>query len=135
MITLSFTFYMSSFILISNSLPYFSYLCSPTPVTWSILSLSTGFRIHMWISVLSENTIYGGIFSRRAISVRSSRSFWKSGWSYFGESADRGFAFPGWLFFWFLFPVLLEVSSVSYCPAPKVRRIQRAKLHDRIAIV
>ena len=81
MITLSFTFYMSSFILISNSLPYFSYLCSPTPVTWSILSLSTGFRIHMWISVLSENTIYGGIFSRRAISVRSSRSFWKSGWS------------------------------------------------------
>ena len=109
---------MSSFILISNSLPYFSYLCSPTPVTWSILSLSTGFRIHMWISVLSENTIYGGIFSRRAISVRSSRSFWKSGWSSSVSPLTGALRFRDS----FSFGFLLEVSSVSYCPAPKVHR-------------
>ena len=40
-----------------NLFPYFSYLCLPTPVTFSISSSFPGFRMHIWMRVLSEKTI------------------------------------------------------------------------------
>lgn len=51
--SLSYRFFTASI----NLFPYFSYLCLPTPVTFSISSSFPGFRMHIWIRVLSEKTI------------------------------------------------------------------------------
>ena len=51
--SISYRFFTASI----NLFPYFSYLCLPTPVTFSISSSFPGFRMHIWIRVLSEKTI------------------------------------------------------------------------------
>ena len=70
-----------------NRSPYFSNLYAPTPDTSSISASVTGFKIHICVSVLSENTIYGGTFSSDAISRRSARSASKSVSSFSVNSA------------------------------------------------
>lgn len=61
----------------------------PRRDTSSISASVTGFKIHICVSVLSENTIYGGTFSSDAISRRSARSASKSVSSFSVNSAAR----------------------------------------------
>ena len=100
-----------------NRSPYFSNLYAPTPDTSSISASVTGFKIHICVSVLSENTIYGGTFSSDAISRRSARSASKSVSSFSVNSAAPAGSFaPRRLF-------LLLPATCFPAPSPSSSRL------------
>lgn len=85
--SLSYRFFTASI----NLFPYFSYLCLPTPVTFSISSSFPGFRIHIWIrDFVGKDHIRGNFFLSGDLQAKSTELL-KKGLILFSQITDCRF--------------------------------------------